>query len=232
VQGANGRERLRWQRDELLRRVQRDGVRPRADHEHVHDHHLAAVPAGQPVLPHYCGDGTIEAQCGKTCDGAQLSLSCAPPPGTNLQVGCQAPGSPQQCTCCLIGTCFIPSGGSSNCCGDARCIDQTGIGMVREGICIPFTCSPESDCSDGGYACSGEQSCACPGSFCAGIECCPGTGSTCVPFLGSSRCCNPSGLACAGTFAGECCHGSCDATTHTCSPSGAFLDAAAVEFVY
>jgi len=154
----------------------------------------------------FCGDNKVN-QASEQCDGTDPGIC---PINLPIPVACDTPDSPHPCQCCLPDECVIAPDFDSRCCGDARCIDQTGVGMVRPGACIPFTCTQASDCHTGGYDCVGGGCCALPGSFCAGIDCCPGTGSTCVQFLGSAACCKTPGMACSG-FAQECCSGSCNA---------------------
>jgi hypothetical protein len=113
-----------------------------------------------------------------------------------------------------VRDCVLFVDATMNCCGDARCIDQTGVGMVRGGACIPFTCTDGADCGRSGYDCAGGECCALPGSFCGGISCCPGMDTACVPIFGSAICCLPGGGAC--SFNEQCCSGTCGAGTSTC----------------
>jgi hypothetical protein len=155
-----------------------------------------------------CGDGVVN-QPSENCDGMDPGL-CDDVP---FPFACEAPGQPDECQCCAVRDCVLFVGAIMNCCGDARCIDQTGVGQVRGGTCIPFTCTEGPDCGTAGYDCVGGHCCALPGAFCAGIECCPGMNTACGPFFGSSLCCLPQGGAC--SFNEQCCSGTCGGTS-TC----------------
>ena len=71
--------------------------------------------------------------------------------------GCDAPGLPTECICCVVGTCIITPFGTSRCCGGAVCLDVTGVGEVRLGGCFPPSCTQDADC--GGYRCVGGTCC-------------------------------------------------------------------------
>jgi hypothetical protein len=92
-----------------------------------------------------------------------------------------------------------------NCCGDSSCQDTTGIGMVRQGACIPPSCTTDADCN--GYRCVDGTCCGNAGQLCGVAGCCPDSGTTCT-FIGfTSLCCNGPGAACSNYT--ECCSLSC-----------------------
>jgi hypothetical protein len=151
-----------------------------------------------------CGDGVVD-QASEECDGMDPGhcLDVEPP----FPIACEAPGSPNECTCCGISQCMISPGSVSPCCGGAICQDATGAGDVRGGVCLPPTCTQTADCNGGGYDCVGGTCCAMPGSICDPTACCPGSGGSCEPYGGGSRCCLAAGAGC--TIGFECCSFSC-----------------------
>ena len=165
------------------------------------------APASCPV---YCGDGVVD-QSSEQCDGGDPGVCSNIPPGI-FTLGCEAPGDPDECTCCSHDVCVFSLSFQLNCCGDSVCQDTTGIGMVRQGACIPPSCTTDADCN--GYRCVGGTCCGNTGQLCGVVDCCPDSGTTCT-FIGfASLCCNGPGAACSNYT--ECCSLSC--TNGTCDP--------------
>jgi hypothetical protein len=165
------------------------------------------APASCPV---YCGDGVVD-QASEQCDAGDPGQCANIPPGI-FTLGCEAPGRPDECTCCSHDVCVIAVGFTVNCCGDSVCQDTTGAGMVRQGACIPPSCTTDAECN--GYRCVGGTCCGNAGQLCGVAGCCPDSGTTCT-FIGfTNLCCNGPGAACS-TYT-ECCSLSC--TSGTCDP--------------
>jgi hypothetical protein len=159
------------------------------------------APASCPL---YCGDGIVN-QSFEQCDDPDPGQCANIPPGI-FSLGCEAPGSPDECTCCSHDVCVSGIGVTLNCCGDSVCQDTTGFGMVRRGACIPPSCATDADCN--GYRCVGGTCCGNAGSFCGVAGCCPDTGTTCtLTSFAAFLCCNGPGAACS-TYT-QCCSLSC-----------------------
>jgi hypothetical protein len=165
--------------------------------------------------PAFCGDGVVN-QSSEYCDGgdvAQCYQDIPPWFPFSITLGCEAPGDPNQCTCCTQDLCFIQPGFTSNCCDGKRCQDTTGVGMVRVGGCVQVTCSTDADC--GGYRCVDGACCGDLGQQCGARSCCADSGAICAfpPNSGLTFCCIGPGGACSdgSLCCGESCtNGACD----------------------
>lgn len=160
-------------------------------------------------VPGVCGNGVVDQpseQCDLPDPGICANVSLPVP------ITCGAPTSSTPCVCCGPTSCFFGAFGDIiGCCGSAACQDVTGVGAVREGACIPPSCTQDADCN--GYRCVGGTCCGEAGSLCGVVSCCPGSEATCdvVPWIGGRVCCRSPGVSC--SVPNECCSHSCTAGT-------------------
>lgn len=163
------------------------------------------APASCPVV---CGDGIVDQS--EQCDGADVAECYQQiPPGFPFPItlGCEPPGSPRQCSCCIEDTCFLGVGLTSSCCAGKACEDATGVGMVRLGRCVQVTCSTDADCGE--YRCVDGACCGDLGQQCGARSCCADSGAICdfPPDSMFTFCCvGPGGPCSDGSL---CCSGSC-----------------------
>ena len=150
-----------------------------------------------------CGDGVIDD--GEDCDLGNPGVCAMAPP--SLPVSCEAPGTPNECTCCGQTQCVFGIFVNLRCCADSQCQDTTGAGSQRIGACIPPTCGADADCH--GYRCVDGTCCGNAGQFCGVAGCCPDSGTSCtyIPSALNTLCCRLAGTACGGPT--ECCSFSC-----------------------
>lgn len=155
-------------------------------------------------VPGLCGNGLVDPPS-EHCDGTDPGVCDDVVP--SFPVTCDAPGSPTPCQCCSPSQCVFFLGGSTLCCGGGQCQDVVGAGMVRSGVCIPPSCTGDTECH--GYACVDGSCCGQAGELCGVVGCCSDSGATCtfVPGFGVRLCCRPPGGTCAAF--NECCSGAC-----------------------